>query len=59
LARAEGRVAVERILDRTNAIRISEAHHGPADARRYAYAPSFILRGLIRLYLEFDLKVEG
>ena len=29
LARAEGRVSVERILDRTRNIRLSEEHHGP------------------------------
>ena len=30
LARAETRVGLERLLDRTTDIRISEAHHGPA-----------------------------
>jgi cytochrome P450 family 150 subfamily A5 len=55
LARAEARVALERILDRTTDIRIDESAHGPADARRFQYAPSFILRGLIQLHLEFDL----
>jgi cytochrome P450 len=55
LARAEGRVAVERILDRTTDIRISEREHGPAGARRYQYVPTFILRGLTRLHLEFDV----
>src|SRR6266566_4228939 len=53
LARAEARVAIERILDRTAAITISERAHGPADARRYRYLPTFILRGLTRLHLEF------
>jgi len=53
LARAEARVSLERILDRTSDIRISEEHHGPAGARRYHYVPTFILRGLTRLYLEF------
>lgn len=53
LARAEARVALERILDRMHDIRISDAQHGPADARRYEYAPTYILRGLQRLYLEF------
>ncbi|MBI3214324.1 MAG: cytochrome P450 [Mycobacterium sp.] len=56
LARAEARVSIERILDRTNDIRISEEHHGPADARRYSYVPTFILRGLTELHLEFDVK---
>jgi cytochrome P450 len=53
LARAEGRVGIERLLDRTADIRISERAHGPADARRYRYIPTFILRGLTHLNLEF------
>jgi cytochrome P450 family 150 subfamily A5 len=53
LARAEAVVSVERILDRMGDITISETHHGPADARRYEYAPTYILRGLQRLHLEF------
>ncbi|SBS70839.1 Cytochrome P450 [uncultured Mycobacterium sp.] len=55
LARAEARVALERLLDRTTDIRISEEHHGPADARKYNYVPTYILRGLTELHLEFDL----
>ena len=54
LARAEGRISIERILDRTRNIRLSDEHHGPADARRFAYEPTWILRGLSRLHLEFD-----
>jgi cytochrome P450 len=53
LARAEARVSIERFLDRTTDIKISERAHGPADARRYHYVPTFILRGLTRLHLEF------
>jgi len=53
LARAEARVSLERLLDRTSDIRISEEHHGPAGARRYRYVPTFILRGLTQLHLEF------
>jgi cytochrome P450 len=53
LARAEARVSLERIFDRTADIRISEAAHGPAGARRYEYSPIFMLRGLERLHLEF------
>jgi cytochrome P450 len=58
LARAETRVGLERLLDRTADIRISEAHHGPAGDRRYQYIPTYILRGLTELHLDFDL-VEG
>jgi cytochrome P450 len=53
LARAEARVSLERILDRMGDIRLSEEHHGPPDARRFAYEPTWILRGLTRLHLEF------
>jgi cytochrome P450 family 150 subfamily A5 len=54
LARAETRVGLERLLDRTSDIRISEAQHGPANDRRYQYIPTYILRGLTELHLEFD-----
>ena len=54
LARTEARVAVQRILERTTDIRISEEHHGPADARRYRYLPTYMLRGIQRLHLELD-----
>jgi cytochrome P450 len=58
LARAEARVCIERLLDRTADVGISEDKHGPANARRYHYVPTFILRGLTRLHLEFTLA-EG
>ncbi len=58
LARAETRVGLERLLDRTTDIRICEAHHGPAGNRRYQYIPTYILRGLTELHLEFDLAEE-
>jgi cytochrome P450 len=54
LARAEAVVAVNRMFDHTSDIRISEKVHGPAGARRYGYLPTFILRGLTHLNLEFD-----
>jgi len=54
LARTEGRVAVQRMLERTSAIRISADEHGPADARRYRYVPTYMLRGLQALHLEFE-----
>jgi cytochrome P450 family 150 subfamily A5 len=53
LARLEARVSIERLLDRTATIAIAEEHHGPPDARRYHYMPTYILRGLTRLHLEF------
>ena len=53
LARAEGRISLNRILDRMSDIRINEETHGPADARRYTYEPTWQLRGLTELHLEF------
>lgn len=53
LARVEGRVSLERILDRMGDIRIDEARHGPPGNRRYSYAPTYILRGLTELHLQF------
>jgi cytochrome P450 len=54
LVRAEGRVAIECLLARTSDIRIPEKVHGPAGARRFRYMPSFVLRGLADLTLEFE-----
>jgi cytochrome P450 len=53
LARAEGRISIERILDRLADIRLSEEHHGPPGARRFAYEPTWVLRGLHDLHIEF------
>jgi cytochrome P450 len=53
LARVEGRVSIERILDRMADIRISEVKHGPAGDRRWTYEPTYILRGLSELHLTF------
>ena len=52
LARAEGRVTLERFLDRTSDISLSERDHGPAGERRFDYDPTFIVRGLSHLHLE-------
>ncbi|ORB45926.1 cytochrome P450 [Mycobacterium persicum] len=53
LARVEGRVSIERILDRMADIAADETKHGPADDRRYRYEPTYILRGLTELHLTF------
>ena len=54
LARVEARVTVERLLDRLGDIRISEEEHGPADDRNFSYEPTYILRGLTEIHLEFN-----
>jgi cytochrome P450 len=53
LARAEGRISIERILDRMRDIRLSEEHHGAAGNHRFDYAPTWVLRGLTDLHIEF------
>ncbi|BCO37195.1 cytochrome P450 [Mycobacterium heckeshornense] len=53
LARAEARISFNRILDRMSEIAISEVRHGPAGARRYTYEPTWQMRGLTELHLEF------
>jgi cytochrome P450 len=53
LARAEGQISINRILDRMSDIAIVEAEHGGPDARRYAYEPTWQMRGLTKLHLEF------
>jgi cytochrome P450 len=58
LARSEGRVSLDRILTRMGDIRLAEEHHGPPSERRFRYEPTWILRGLSNLYLEFT-PAEG
>ena len=44
---------MNKILDRMTDFTVSEEHHGPASARRFNYEPTFIMRGLTELHLEF------
>jgi cytochrome P450 len=53
LARVEMRISLERLLARVADIRLDEARHGPPDARRFDYEPTFLLRGLTALHLEY------
>jgi cytochrome P450 family 150 subfamily A5 len=53
LARAEANVSLQRLLDRMEDIGISESHHGPPGDRRFEYSPTWMLRGLESLHLEF------
>lgn len=53
LARVEAKVTLNRLLDRMANIAVDETQHGPADARRYRYEPTFLLRGLSDLHLTF------
>ena len=59
LARVEARISLERLLDRTRDIRLSDEHHGTAGNRRFAYEPTWVLRGLTELHLEFTPFASG
>jgi cytochrome P450 family 150 subfamily A5 len=56
LARSEARITIERLLDRTTDIRISEEAHGPAGNRSYKYMRTYMFRGLTSLHLEFTTR---
>ena len=53
LARVEGVITLNRMLDRMRDITVSEAKHGRAGDRQYRYEPTFLLRGLTELHIEF------
>ena len=53
LARIEGRIAIERFLDRTTTLTINADRHGPVGRRSYRYEPTYILRGLAELHVDF------
>ncbi len=53
LARVEGVITVNRMLDRMRDITISEAKHGAAEDRQYRYEPTFLLRGFTELHIDF------
>jgi len=40
-------------------IRLSDRHHGPPGARRFAYEPTWVLRGLSELHIEFTPAEEA
>ncbi|BCO97943.1 cytochrome P450 [Mycobacterium intracellulare] len=53
LARVEGQITINRLLDRTREFRIGEAKHGSPSGRQYHYEPTFLLRGLTELHIDF------
>lgn len=53
LARVEGQITINRLLDRTRDLSISQAKHGPLGQRLYRYESTFLLRGLTELHIEF------
>ena len=47
------RVSLERILDRMGDITINAEMHGPVGDRNFNYEPTFVLRGLTDLHINF------
>lgn len=54
LARYEVRIIFEKFLEHTKDIRLSEARHGPAGNRQWDWEPTFSMRGLTNLFVEFE-----
>jgi cytochrome P450 len=54
LARTEVRVLFEQLIEHTSHIDLDEAVHGPRDARKLDFEPSFIVRGLSELRVTFE-----
>jgi cytochrome P450 len=52
LARSEVRIVLNRLFDRTTAVKVAEEFHGPAAARNYEYMPTYLFRGLMTLHVE-------
>jgi len=53
LARVEGRVTFVKMLEWMSDIRLDESKHGGKDQRHFDYEPTFLLRGLTELHIEF------
>ena len=53
LGRLESRVAIEQLLARTSRIELSEEHHGPPNARRFRFEPTYSFRSLSDLHITF------
>jgi cytochrome P450 len=58
LARREVVTSIERLLARMGNIRLSAQHAGPDGGLHFDYEPTYILRALASLHLEFD-PIEG
>jgi cytochrome P450 len=52
LARSEVRIILEKFLEHTSQIGLSEDKHGPRGQRNFDYEASFIIRGLSELHVE-------
>jgi cytochrome P450 family 150 subfamily A5 len=58
LARSEGRITVERVLDRMREFHVMEEYHGTPDERTWEYLPTWIFRGLSSIHVTFRASAE-
>lgn len=58
LARAEAVFSITRLLERTESVRISDEHHGPAGERHWDLMESYKFRGHNHLHLDFTPKED-
>lgn len=54
LARAEGRISLEHILDRIKNIRLDPEFHGEPGDEKFQYERTWVLRGLRKINILFD-----
>lgn len=54
LARDEVRIVFEKLLEHTKLIKLSEEKHGTPGNRRLNFEPTYSMRGLEDLYVEFE-----
>jgi len=59
LARAEGRVLIQRLLERTTSTALDDGGHGPRGQRHFEYVPTYILRGLTRINVTTEPAAPG
>ncbi len=59
LARSEGRITLERLLDRMPEFHVAEEYHGTPDARTWEYLATWIFRGLTAVHITFPASVPA
>ncbi|NLD77615.1 MAG: cytochrome P450 [Acidimicrobiales bacterium] len=56
LARVEAKIVMNALLDRIESLKLNEEAHGTGPDFRHDYEPTYILRGLTRLVIDFVPK---
>jgi len=59
LARSEGRITLQRVLDRMDCIEVLAAEHGPPNAREWDFLPTWIFRALTSIHISFRTRISS